>query len=71
MYNEDLYAKLASEFDAEALRKYCLMTSRMYSFMLEMCEDRSCSEYSFHRDWWLEKFFELTEIIKSYNHERD
>jgi len=64
MYNEELYQKLADEFPAVAIRNYCLMTSRMYNHMYEQCSTDVCNEFDYQRQWWLNKYLELTTLLK-------
>lgn len=70
MYNEDLFNKLATEFPTEAMARFCLMTSRMYDHMYkEFLEIGSFSafdprqEYEHQRQWWLDKFFEISRKV--------
>jgi hypothetical protein len=63
MYNEELFQKLLEEFGPKAVKKYCLMTSRMYNFMYETCTQDVCNEYDYHRQWWIDKYNKLNGTI--------
>ena len=68
MFNDELFDKLAQEFTPEAMKNFCLMTSRMYHFMFITFPESPC-EYEFQRTWWLDKFIALekTRLIKNAN----
>jgi len=75
MYNDELFSKLASEFPPEAMKKFCLMTSRMYDLMYinfqksehkDACDPRE--EYDYQRQWWYDRY---CEIVKSNSYERN
>jgi len=70
MYNEDLFNKLAKEFPDESMARFCLMTSRMYDHMYKEFIDTETVgifdhrlEYEHQRQWWLDKFFEISRKV--------
>lgn len=61
MYNEELFNKLAEEFEPRYMMLYCLMTSKMYDLLYKDCKDPQCNELDYDRQWWLDKHNELKE----------
>lgn len=61
MYNEELFQRLSEEFkDDSLMRTYCLMTSKMYNHLYENCSQATCDENDYQRQWWMNKYLELS-----------
>lgn len=65
MYNHDLLNKMIDSFGMKKVTDLAEMLSFMYNVLYQKAiADGSieCSEYSFERDWWKDKYEELKSV---------
>ena len=66
MYNEEIYQKLAKEFDESDMGLVCDIISTLYDIKYEAAKNTDAlNEFDYERDWWKNKENELTYKTKN------
>jgi hypothetical protein len=66
MYNEEIYQKLAQQFDESDMGLVCDIISTLYDIKYEAAKNTDAlNEFDYERDWWKNKENELTYKTKN------
>ena len=63
MFNEELYKNLEENFGVERMRSFAEIMAVRHDILFNDSEEALNGE-DFERDWWVEKFIELSDIPK-------
>jgi hypothetical protein len=61
MSNTILYQELEAQFGRKKMIEFCQILSNMHHLLYLSTIQESPNEHSYERDWWFEKYKELTE----------